>query len=218
MKSKLGIVMLIPILLWTLSCAETKEVAKTKTAQGAAIGAAAGAATGAIIGAQSGKAGTGAVIGGVAGAVIGGGVGYYLDKQKKELEQIPNTEVEKKEDRLLVKMSNAVLFDVNSAALKPEASGTMNQMADVMVRYPETDILVKGHTDSTGSEKDNQDLSERRATMVKNHLIDRGVTHQRVTAMGFGETMPIASNDTPEGRAQNRRVEIEIKPQPGAGS
>ena len=198
-------------------CAQTQEVAKTKTAQGAGIGAAAGAVTGAVIGHQSGNKGAGAVIGGLAGAAIGGAVGYQLDKQAKELEQIPNTQVTRQEDKLLVTMSEAVLFDVNSAALKPQAQTTLGQMADVMVKYPDSNMLVKGHTDSTGSEKYNQDLSERRAKAVQNYLIANGVSASRITAIGFGKTMPLASNDAPEGREKNRRVEIEIKPKPQAG-
>jgi outer membrane protein OmpA-like peptidoglycan-associated protein len=197
-----------------VGCAGTKEVAKTKTAKGAAIGAASGAVIGGVIGHQSGHTAAGAVIGGVAGGVIGGAIGYKLDQQAKELEQIPDTEVERKEDRLVVTMSNAVLFDLDSAALKGEAQGTLSQMADVMIRYPDSDILVKGHTDSTGSEAYNQELSERRAKAVQNYLIDKGVANQRITAIGFGETMPAEPNDTPEGRQKNRRVEIEIKPKP----
>jgi outer membrane protein OmpA-like peptidoglycan-associated protein len=90
-------------------------------------------------------------------------------------------------------------------------------MADVMMRYPASDILVKGHTDSTGSERYNQELSERRAKSVMNYFISRGVSVQRITAIGFGETMPVASNETTGGREQNRRVEIEIKPKPEQG-
>jgi outer membrane protein OmpA-like peptidoglycan-associated protein len=125
-------------------------------------------------------------------------------------------EVARQEDSLLVTMSEAVLFDTNSAALKPQAQSVLGQTADVMIRYPDSDLLVKGHTDSTGSEKYNQELSERRAKSVQNFLIAKGVASQRITAIGFGKTMPIASNDTLEGRAQNRRVEIEIKPRAAA--
>ena len=146
-----------------------------------------------------------------------GTTGYALDQQAKELEQIPNTVVAKKEDRLVVTMADAVLFDVNSAALKLQAKETLGQMADVMVRYPDSDILVKGHTDSTGPEEYNQELSERRAKTVNEYLIGEGVSGQRITATGFGETMPVVPNDTPESRQRNRRVEIEIKPRPESG-
>jgi outer membrane protein OmpA-like peptidoglycan-associated protein len=115
-------------------------------------------------------------------------------------------------------MSNAILFDVGSAALKIQSQETLAQMGDVMNQYPDSDIHVKGHTDSKGSEKYNQELSERRAKTVKNYLIDMGVSGQRITAIGFGETMPVASNDAPEGKQKNIRVEIEIKPKPEASS
>lgn len=218
MNAKSNLIFLLGVFLLIGGCAQTREVAKTKTAKGAAIGAASGAVVGGVVGHQSGHTAAGAVVGGVAGGVIGGAIGHRLDKQAKELEQIPNTEVAKKEDRLVVTMADAVLFDVNSAALKPQAKETLGQMAEVMIRYPDSDILVKGHTDSRGSEKYNQELSERRAKTVKNYLIDEGVSGQRVTAIGFGETMSVATNDTPEGRQKNRRVEIEIKPRPEASS
>lgn len=207
---------LLPVIFTFLGCAQTQEVAKTRTGKGAAIGAAAGTVAGAIIGHQSGRRGTGAVIGGLTGAAIGGAVGYKLDQQAKELEQIEQASVKREADKLVVTMTDAVLFDVDSAALKGPAKETLGQMADVMVRYPENDILVKGHTDSTGSERYNQELSERRAKAVRNYLIDSGVSSQRITSIGFGETMPISANDTDEGRRENRRVEIEIKPQPEA--
>jgi outer membrane protein OmpA-like peptidoglycan-associated protein len=170
-----------------------------------------------VIGHQAGSRTKGAVIGGVAGAAIGSAVGYQLDKQAKELEQIPNMEVARQEDSLLVTVSDAILFDTNSAALKAQAQSMLAQTADVMIRYPDSDILVKGHTDSTGSEKYNQELSERRAKSVQNFLIGKGVAPQRITAIGFGKTMPVASNYTPEGREKNRRVEMEIKPRAAAG-
>jgi outer membrane protein OmpA-like peptidoglycan-associated protein len=146
-----------------------------------------------------------------------GAIGHALDQLAKEFEQIPNIDVVIKEDRLVVTMVDAVLFDVNSTALKPQAEETLCQMADVMIQYPDSEILVKGHTDSTGSERYNQELSEGRAKTVNDYLIDEGVSGQRVKAVGWGETMPVASNDTPEGRQKNRRVEIEIKPRPESG-
>jgi outer membrane protein OmpA-like peptidoglycan-associated protein len=217
MKTTIKTVFLFYLVFLLIGCAQTQEMSKTKTAKGAAIGAAAGAATGAAVGSLKGEAGKGAVIGGLAGTALGAAIGYQLDKQEKELQQIPNTTVSRADDRLIVTMSDAIVFDVNSAALKPQSRVTLDQMADVMVRYPDSDILVKGHTDSTGSEKYNQDLSERRAKSVMNYFISKGVSPQRITAIGFGEIMPVASNDTPQGREQNRRVEVEIKPRPQEG-
>lgn len=212
MQKKFYSIVLFILILALTGCAQTQQAARTKTGQGAAIGAAAGALAGAVIGHQSGNRRTGAVIGGLAGAAIGGGIGYKLDQQAKELQQIKDAEVRREEDRLVVTMSEAILFDLNSTALKPGAKQQLEKMAEVMVRYPDNDILVTGHTDNTGSEKYNQDLSERRAKAVKNYLILKGISAGRITSMGFGETMPVASNATPEGRRKNRRVEIEIKP------
>ncbi len=212
MQTKLRSIILFILILAIAGCAQTQQAARTKTGQGAAIGAAAGALAGAVIGHQSGNRRTGAVIGGLAGAAIGGGIGYKLDQQAKELQQIKDAEVRREEDRLVVTMSEAILFDLNSTALKSGAKQQLEKMAEVMVRYPENDILVTGHTDNTGSEKYNQDLSERRAKAVKNYLVLKGISARRITSMGFGETMPVASNATPEGRQKNRRVEIEIKP------
>jgi len=109
-------------------------------------------------------------------------------------------------------MSNSLLFDVNSAIIKPGALDGLTQVADVLNRYPETTIIVKGYTDSTGTEAYNQELSERRAKSVANLMIGKGVDVGRVTAIGFGKQFPIAGNDTEAGRQQNRRVELEIIP------
>ncbi len=218
MNGKVCNSILLLSLFFFVGCAQTQEFTKTRTAKGVAIGAAAGTVAGAVIGHQSDHKGTGAVIGGLTGAAVGGAIGYKLDQQAKELEKIPNTEVTKEEDRLVVTMSNAILFDVGSAALKIQSQETLAQMGDVMNQYPDSDILVKGHTDSKGSEKYNQELSERRAKTVKNYLIDRSVSGRRITAIGFGETMRVAPNNTPEGRQKNRRVEIEIKPRPEISS
>lgn len=212
MQKQFYSIVLFFLIIALMGCAQTQQAARTKTGQGAAIGAAAGALAGAVIGHQSGNRRTGAVIGGLAGAAIGGGIGYKLDQQAKELQQIKDAEVRREEDRLVVTMSEAILFDLNSAALKPGAKQKLEKMAEVMVRYPENDILVTGHTDNTGSEKYNQDLSERRAKAVKNYLVLMGISAGRITSMGFGESMPVASNATSEGRQKNRRVEIEIKP------
>lgn len=214
MKGIKNISLFLVAAVFLIGCAEIQETAKTKTGQGAAIGAGVGAIAGGIIGHQSGHTGTGAVIGGLAGAAIGGTIGYQLDKQAKEIAQIPNTQVERKEDRLVVTMQEAVLFDVSSAILKQQSQDTLAKMAEVMTKYPDSDILVKGHTDSRGSEKLNQDLSERRAKAVKNYFIVKGVAERRITAIGLGKSMPVATNNTAEGRQKNRRVEIEIKPKP----
>lgn len=183
-----------------------------KTKKGAGIGAAAGAVVGAIIGNQTGNPTTGAVIGAAAGAAIGGAVGHKMDKQQKELQQIPNVEVTRPaENEINVQLTNDVLFDFGSAALRPESQAPLRDLAANFAKYPDEAIDVEGHTDNIGSATYNQTLSENRANSVKSFLIDNGVPAARVTAVGFGETRPKASNDTPEGRQVNRRVEIHIR-------
>ncbi len=177
----------------------------TATQKGAAIGGLAGVAGGAAVG-----GGKGAVIGGAAGTMTGAVIGHYMDKQKKELEKVPGADVKKVGDELVVTFQNPILFETDSSVLKPEARTLLDDVANVLQKYPETNVLVKGHTDDTGSESHNQQLSERRSQAVKNYLVTRGVTVARLQALGFGESMPVASNTSASGRAQNRRVEMQI--------
>ncbi len=198
--------------LMSLGCAETQETMNTNTGKGAAIGAAVGAVAGAVIGHQSGHRTKGAIIGGLTGAVVGGAIGHYMDQQAKEISEIPDTKVIRKPDRLVVDLKDAVFFEENSATLNSKAEETLSQLADVMIRYPKTDIIVNGYTDGMEARDYSQYLSERRANAVKNKLIFEGVEAGRIEARGFGATKPVAPNDTPQGRRENRRVEIEIKP------
>ncbi|MGA7616763.1 MAG: OmpA family protein [Thermoanaerobaculia bacterium] len=186
-----------------------------KTKKGAGIGAAAGAIAGAIIGNQSGDPRTGAVIGAAVGAGVGAAAGHRMDQQQKELQQIEGVEVTRTaDDELNVVMQNNILFDYDSAALRPQSRQTLEQMTSVFTRYPDTDLVVAGHTDSVGSADYNQGLSERRADSVAGYLVDHGVDGHRITAVGYGKSRPVASNDTPEGRQLNRRVEITVHAQP----
>jgi len=177
----------------------------TGAQKGAAIGGVAGAATGAAVG-----GGKGAVIGGVVGTAAGAIVGDYMAKQKQDLEKVPGADVEQVGEELVVTFQSPILFDTDSSVLKPDARRLLDDVASVLQTYPETDVLVKGHTDDTGSESHNQQLSERRAQSVRNYLLTQGVAPSRLTALGFGESMPVASNASATGRAQNRRVEMQI--------
>ena len=202
------------IVIFLTACATDEH---KRTAVGAGAGAVVGAGLGAIIGHQTGHTGAGAAIGAATGALVGGGIGYYLDKQAADLRKIQEIQnVKQERDRLIATMSNSLLFDVNSAILKPGALDGLTEVADVLNRYPETTVTVKGYTDSTGSEAYNQELSERRAKSVANFMIGKGVDAGRVTSIGFGEQFPIAGNDTEAGRQQNRRVELEIIPRDSA--
>ena len=198
--------------LFVLSCASTDpNDPNAKAKRGAGIGAAAGAVVGAIIGNQTGNPATGAVIGAAAGAAIGGAAGHNMDKQQEELRQIPGVEVTRPApNEIAVQLTNDILFDVDSYALRAESRDTLRQLAANFTRYPDEQISIEGHTDSTGTPEHNQVLSENRAGAVRDYLVDHSVPASRVSAVGFGETRPKASNDTPEGRQLNRRVEIHI--------
>lgn len=180
-----------------------------RTAIGAGAGAAVGAGAGALIAhATGGKAGTGALIGGLAGLAAGGTLGNYYDKQAKELAAI--ADVVKGENGIQVYLKNDILFDVNSAVLSTQAMQTLKDLNRVLKKYPKNRIVVQGYTDSTGSDAYNKTLSTQRAQAVYNYLIANGLKTLSITYIGYGESNPIASNDTEAGRAQNRRVVLSI--------
>ncbi len=186
---------------------------RDRTVKGASVGAVAGAA-GAVL---AGKRQADEILAGAAiGAVVGGGVGAYMDHQQEKLARIPGTTVERVgEDTLLVHFNSDVLFDVNSATIDSDGRSTLEDVAGVLNQYPKTAVVVQGHTDSTGSEEYNQNLSEHRATSVRSYLTGRGVDADRLAAVGFGEGSPVASNDSESGRRQNRRVDILLKANAG---
>jgi outer membrane protein OmpA-like peptidoglycan-associated protein len=201
--------------LFTAACATSNPDPNDpngKAKRGAGVGAAAGAIVGAIIGNQSGSNRTGAVIGAAAGAAIGAAIGHNMDKQQEELKQIPGVEVTRPaENEIAVQLTNDILFDFNSSALRPESRETLRELANNFRQYPDEEVSVEGHTDNVGSDEYNQRLSEQRAFSVRDYLVDQGMPNERVSAVGFGKTQPKASNDTPEGRQVNRRVEIHIR-------
>jgi outer membrane protein OmpA-like peptidoglycan-associated protein len=186
---------------------------RDRTWKGGAIGAAAGAA-GAVL---AGKREADEILAGAAiGAVIGGGVGAYMDAQQEKLARIPGTEVERvDEDTLLVHFENDVLFDVDSSRVDSDGRQTLEDLAGVLEDYDKTAVVVQGHTDSTGSEEHNLELSERRAEAVRRYLASVGVDPARLATMGFGEDSPVASNDSESGRQQNRRVDILLRAKAG---
>lgn len=204
-------VLLLPLVV---GCASMRErdpytTKRDKTAKGAGIGAAAGA-VGAVLAGQ--READEILAGAAIGAVVGGGVGAYMDHQEEKLTRIPGTTVERvSEDTILIHFNADILFDVDSASLRPQSQGTLREVASVLLDYPKTAVVIQGHTDSTGSEQHNQALSERRARSVESFLIGRGIDPPRTTAVGYGESMPIASNATESGRQLNRRVDILLK-------
>ena len=136
----------------------------------------------------------------------------YLDQQAAELDAIPGAEVERRDDSLLVNFSSQLLFDSGQQNLQPGAYDRLRSLATTLNNYPKSTVVIKGHTDSVGDEQFNQRLSEDRAARVRDFLVSERVQPSRITAIGFGESLPVATNDTEAGRAQNRRVEIEIRP------
>lgn len=193
---------------------------QTKTQKGAAYGATGGAVAGALVGQLVGGDTKATLIGAAVGAAVGGaagaGVGKMMDNQERDLRQsLASSEaatVRREGNLLAVTLKGDVLFDFNSTAVKPGLYSEVNKIADAMNQYPDTVARIEGHTDSVGSESYNMDLSNRRASAVRDLLVQRGVASTRLETIGFGETMPIASNDTEAGRLQNRRVEIKIAP------
>lgn len=182
---------------------------RDKTYKGAGIGA----AVGAIATYAKGKHEADEVLAGAAiGAVLGGGVGAYMDHQEEQLARIPGTTVERLDGRtLMVRFDSDLLFSVDSAALSYDARDQIDSVAGVLQEFRKTAVVVHGHTDATGSEAHNQALSERRAKSVQTVLIRQGIDPNRVSAIGSGEALPVASNDTDWGRSQNRRVEILLR-------
>jgi len=172
-----------------------------------AIGAGGGAAVGAGVGALAGGW-EGAAIGAIVGGVAGGAIGNYLDKQAQELQAVTNAR--RTENGILVNLKSSLLFSTDSAVLKPAAVEQIAQLGDILARYPDDRIRIEGHTDSTGSTAHNEQLSLQRAAAVRDVLATRGVNPRQMLVEGAGEARPIADNSTPEGRAENRRVELHI--------
>ena len=183
----------------------------TKTENGAAIGAGGGAVLGGLIGRAAGNTALGAIIGGAVGGTAGGLIGHKMDKQAAEIKQtVPGATVTREGEGIIVKFDSGILFDIDKTDVKPVAQTSLKKLALSLQNNPQTNILVVGHTDSTGTASHNMDLSIRRAGAVKSYLVAAGVGGSRLNTQGKGETEPIADNKTADGRAQNRRVEIVI--------
>ncbi len=205
-KKLFTIVLIISFLSVTMGCAEW-----TRTQKGVAIGAGAGGAVGGIIGHASGATVAGILIGAAVGGLAGGFIGNYMDKQAAEIERdIEGAKVERIGEGIKITFSSGILFDVDKSNLKDPYKGELSQLAVILNKYEDTNILLAGHTDSTGSDDYNFELSRRRAQSVANYLATQNVNQARFTTDGYGETDPVASNETAEGRAQNRRVEVAI--------
>jgi len=193
----------------------TGEQKVSNTAGGAALGALGGALVGVAVGGGGHGKRNAALIGAGIGALAGGAIGNYMDQQEAELRaQLEGTgiSVTRQGDNIILNMPSNITFDVDQDAVKAGFYPTLNSVAIVLRKFNRTLIDINGHTDSTGSLQHNQDLSQRRALSVADYLGSQGIDQRRVSAVGFGPSQPVASNATEAGRAQNRRVEIQIAP------
>jgi outer membrane protein OmpA-like peptidoglycan-associated protein len=181
------------------------------TTKGGAIGAGAGGVIGGIIGNQSDNTAVGAIIGATVGGAAGALIGRHMDKQAEELRRdLEGAEVTRVGEGIKITFDSGLMFDFDSYALRTTTRSNLNALSETLKKYDDTNILVEGHTDNTGEEKYNGDLSRKRADEVEAYLSGQGVERSRVQTHGYGELQPVASNATDEGRQKNRRVEVAI--------
>ena len=204
---------------WTRSTASVLALALVlpacsslnKTQKGAVIGAAAGAGAGAVIGGKLGSTAKGAIIGAAVGGVAGAAIGRQMDKQAQEIAMdVEGARVERVGEGIAVTFDSGLLFAYDSDVIQGNARDNLVSLANSLKKYPKTDLMIVGHTDATGSDSYNQALSERRARAAKSFLISQGVESDRVQIAGRGESEPIGSNESADGRTLNRRVEVAI--------
>lgn len=211
MKRILIGMLLVCLIVWSSSCSSiTKNMGK-KEKTGAAVGGAAGAVAGAVIG----KGAAGTIVGALLGAAVGGAAGAYIgnrmDKQAAEIKQeVKGAEVERVGEGIRITFDSGLLFDIDKYDLNETSRQNLNNLAGILIKYPDTNILIEGHTDSTGTREHNLDLSERRARAVAHYLAGLNVASSRFSIMGYGPDQPVAANDTAEGRQKNRRVELAV--------
>lgn len=179
--------------------------------RGALIGAGAGAAAGAVIGDAAGNTALGAILGAVVGGAAGAYIGNQMDKQAAELQKdLEGAKVERVGEGIKITFNSGILFDVNSSSMRPEAVTNLQKLSAVLNKYPDTEVLIEGHTDSDGTTEHNMDLSNRRSQSVANTMEAASVMADRFIIRAYGESQPIADNSTADGKQQNRRVEIAI--------
>ena len=182
-----------------------------KAGNGALIGAGAGGVIGGVIGRASGNTAAGAIIGAAVGGTAGAAIGHYMDKQAAELQRdLKNAKVERVGEGIKITFNSGILFDVDKDNLKPAAKENLVDLARVLKKYDDTEIMVQGHTDATGSDSHNKSLSVERAESVGDYLKSNGVKSGRIDESGHGEESPVADNSTESGRQANRRVEVAI--------
>lgn len=206
MKQTMSVFVVIVLLFTLSSCGSMK-----KRDQGAVIGATAGAVIGGVIGNKSGNTAVGAILGAAIGGAAGAYIGNYMDKQAEEMKRdLDGATITRVGEGIKVTFNSGILFDIDKSALRPEAQTNLQKLAVILNKYQDTEILIEGHTDATGPDEHNMDLSIRRAQSVSGYLSGQQVLPTRFNVLGYGETQPISDNETAEGRQMNRRVEIAI--------
>jgi outer membrane protein OmpA-like peptidoglycan-associated protein len=205
-RNRARLTSLLAIMLIASGCSSL-----SRTEKGAIIGAGAGGAIGGVIGNQTGSTARGAIIGAAVGGVVGAMIGNQMDKQAEELAQnIPGATVERVGEGIQVTFASGLLFDFDSDRVRAEAAQNLRNLASSLDKYPNTELLIVGHTDSDGADSYNWDLSQRRASSAATYLATQGVARTRLRTAGRGETEPVAPNESDAGRQQNRRVEVAI--------
>ena len=206
MKKFLVVLLSLFLVMNFMGCASMKKQDK-----GVAIGATAGAVIGGLIGNQAGNTAAGAIIGAVVGGAAGAYIGNIMDKQAEEIERdLEGAKVERIGEGIKITFDSGILFDIDKSNLRPEAQTNLTNLAVILNKYADTEVLVEGHTDSTGGYDDNMTLSLQRAQSVANYMAGQNVLSNRFKMMGYGPDQPIMSNESVEGRQANRRVEIAI--------
>ena len=206
MNRNLRLIPVFGLVAWSTGCA---SLSKKET--GAIIGATAGAASGAIVGRANGSTAKGAILGAAVGGAAGAVIGHQMDQQAKEIKQnVPGAIVERVGEGLQVTFESGLLFDYDSDAVKATARQNLSTLAASLEKYPNTDLVIVGHTDAQGTDSYNMTLSEKRAAAAANYLVSQGVARTRLRSAGRGESEPVASNDSETERGKNRRVEIAI--------
>ena len=206
MKRIIVLLAIVALVIGGIGCASMK-----KRDKGAIIGATAGAVVGGLIGKQAGNTAVGAILGAAIGGAAGAIIGNYMDKQAEEMKRdLEGATIERVGEGIKITFSSGILFDVNKAELRGDARTNIEKLAVILNKYPDTKIVVEGHTDSDGSDDYNLKLSQLRAQSVANQMSSAQVDPTRFTIMGYGESQPAADNSTSEGKQANRRVEIAI--------
>ena len=206
MKRRMAYLLVAALAFQFIACASL-----SRTATGTAVGASAGAVVGGVIGNQTGNTALGAILGAAIGGAAGAYIGHYMDKQAEEIQKdIAGAKVERVGEGIKITLKSGLLFNTGEASLQDSARSDLKKLSATLNKYSDTSILIEGHTDDRGTDEYNMDLSQKRAQSVAAELGSYKVDASRFTMTGYGEGQPVMTNETPEGRQANRRVELAI--------